>query len=226
MTWNDVSFNQYLDIIHYYENSSQYGDDLDKIISLLVIFDNELDIEEMYNKKYLEVQEMFEPIGRLLSTEIEYDSLPYEPFIEMSYGDWINLDEYLKDRDWNGIFNTIFRKKEYNLDLDSISPVKIFDAYLKFLDYRKETFENYSFAFNLDPVVENDEETPEERLEREEIMKDQQQNAQFTWYLHTYDVAKGDITKFDEIFEMNHLFIFNIIDMKKRFKLNEVYRGI
>ncbi len=226
MNWNDISFNQYLDIVHYYENSDQYGDDLDRIVTLLVIFDKETDIDEMYNKKYLEVQELFAPIAKVLSEEIVYDTLPYEDFSTLTYGNWIDLESYLKDKDWSGIFDIIFRNKEYDLDLDILSPVKIFDAYLKIVEYRKKVYDNYSFAFSMEPPANTDDETPEERLEREKIEEDQEKNSQFTWYLHTYDVTNGDITKFDEIFDMNHLFIFNIIDMKKRFKLNEVYRGI
>lgn len=226
MTWNDISFNQYLDIVHYYENSDQYGDDLDKIVTLLVIFNKDTDIDEMYSKKYLEVQDLFTPIAKVLSENMVYDTLPYEDFSTLTYGNWIDLESYLKDKDWYNIFNIIFKNKDYDLDLDSISPVKIFDAYIKLVEYRKKVYDNYSFAFNMEPPVETDEETPEERLEREKIEEDQEKNSQFTWYLHTYDVTKGDLTKFDEIFDMNHLFIFNIIDMKKRFKLNEVYRGL
>lgn len=226
MTWNDISFNQYLDIVHYYENSDQYGDDLDKIVTLLVIFDKDTDIDEMYSKKYLEVQELFTPISKVLSENMVYDTLPYEDFSTLTYGNWIDLEDYLKEKDWHNIFNIIFKNKDYDLDLDVVSPVKIFEAYLKIVEYRKKVYDNYSFAFSMEPPVEIDDETPEERLEREKIEEDQEKNSQFTWYLHTYDVTKGDLTKFDEIFDMNHLFIFNIIDMKKRFKLNEVYRGL
>ena len=196
MTWNDISFNQYLDLIHYYENSDQYGDDLDKIVSLLVIFDKETDIEEMYSKKYLEVQELFAPISNVLSQNMVYDTLPYEDFSTLTYGNWIDLEDALKEKDWYNIFSLIFKNKEYDLDLDVLSPVKIFDAYIKIVEYRKRIYENYSFAFSMEPPVETDEETPEERLEREKIQEDQEKNSQFTWYLHTYDLKKGDLTKF------------------------------
>lgn len=224
MTWNDVTFRQYLDLTYYYENIDQYEDELDKIVGLLVVFNNDIDIDSLYTMKYMEVQRLFEPISRLLNTEMTKQNVKHEPFENYTYGDWINMEHFLKEKDWENIFMSITKEKE--IDLDTILAIHYLPLYEKYMKYRDAIYQNYQNVFKMTKDDVDPDETPEEAAERESAEEDMNKNSQFTWYLHTYNLAKGDVTKFDEIFELNHLFIFNILDMKLRFKLDEVYRGL
>jgi hypothetical protein len=224
MTWNDVTFTQYLDLTYYYENIDQYEDELDKIVGLLVVFNNDIDIDSLYSMKYMEVQKLFEPISSLLNTEMPKYDVKHPPFEDYTYGDWINMEHFLKEKDWVNIFMTI--TKATSIDLDDIKAVHYLPLYEKYMKYRDFVYNNYKEVFKMTKDEIDPDETPEEAAERERAEEDMQRNAQFTWYLHTYSLSKGDVTKFDEIFELNHLFIFNILDMKIRFKLDEVHRGL
>lgn len=224
MTWNEVTFNQYLDLTYYYENIKQYDDDLDKIVGLLVIFNKDIDIDALYSMKYIEVQKLFEPVSSILNAEMSKNIVKHKDFESFTYGEWINMEHYIKEKDWVGIFSSLTGFDD--IDLDKISPVNYVPLYEKWLKYRQDVYENYQEVFKMTKAEIDPDETPEEAAEREKAEEDMERNAQFTWYLHTYNLSKGDVTKFDEIFELNHLFIFNILDMKIRFKLDEVYRGL
>jgi hypothetical protein len=225
MTWKDITFEKYIDLMYFYENINQYADDLDKTIGLLVIFYTEVDIDEMYSKPFIEVQTMVTPILEAINTKIEYETLPYMNLEEMTYGEWINLEIHIQASDFKSIFDILY--KENKIDLTKNSPVEILESYEALIKYRNDIYTHFGdlFKMNGDDTVDPDE-TPEEREERLQIEDENKNNSEWSWYLYTYDIAKGDITKFDEIFDKNHLFIFNILHMKKKFKLNEVYRGV
>lgn len=225
MNWKNITFEKYIDLMYFYENIAQYADDLDKTIGLLVIFYPEVDIDEMYSKPFIEVQEMVTPILDVINTKMEYETLPYMKLEEITYGEWINLEIHIKDSDFQAIFDILY--KEAKIDLSVNSPVEVLEAYEALIKYRSDIYSHFGELFKMDGdnTVDPDE-TPEEREEREQIEEENKNNSEWSWYLYTYDIAKGDITKFDEIFDKNHLFIFNILHMKKKFKLNEVYRGV
>ena len=225
MTWKDINFKQYTDLMYFYENINQYDNDLDKTIGLLVIFYPMVDIDEMYELPFIEVQQMIAPILEVLNTKMVYETLPYMNLEEMTYGEWINFEIYIKASDFQSIFNTLYKDEE--IDLEVKSPIDLLGSYEDLIKYRSDTYKHFSELFKLDngDDTPDADETPEEREERQEIEKDNKNNSEWSWYLYTYDITNGDITKFDEMFEKNHLFIFNILHMKKKFKLNEVYRG-
>lgn len=225
MTWKDITFEKYIDLMYFYENIDQYADDLDKTIGLLVIFYDNIDIDELYSMPFIEVQEMVTPILGAIGNKIEYETLPYMNLEEMTYGEWINLEIYLQASDFQSIFDILY--KETKIDLSVNSPVDVLESYEALIKYRNDTYSHFGdlFKMNGDDTVDPDE-TPEEREERLQIEDENKNNSEWSWYLYTYDITKGDITKFDEIFEKNHLFIFNILHMKKKFKLNEVYKGV
>lgn len=225
MTWKDITFEKYIDLMYFYENIDQYADDLDKTIGLLVIFYSNIDIDELYSMPFIEVQEMVTPILGAIGNKIEYETLPYMNLEEMTYGEWINLEIHIQNSDFQSIFDILY--KETKIDLSVNSPVEVLESYEALIKYRNDIYSHFGdlFKMNGDDTVDPDE-TPEEREERLQIEDENKNNSEWSWYLYTYDIAKGDITKFDEIFEKNHLFIFNILHMKKKFKLNEVYKGV
>lgn len=225
MTWRDITFKQYLDLLYFYQNIEDYGDDMDKMIGLICIFNEDLDIDSMYEKPFIEVNNMATPIVECIQQPMEFDSLKHIELETLTYGDWINAEIHLKNKDYDEVFAILYPK--CGISVNTHSPVEILKAYEAIIEYRAAIYKNYSNIFKFGGQDEVDpDETPEEREERLAIEKDTADNSEWTWYLHTYDLAKGDITKFDEIFNQNHLFVFNILDMKKRFKLNEVYRGL
>jgi hypothetical protein len=225
MNWKDINFKQYKDLMYFYENIDQYDNDLDKTIGLLVIFHPMIDIDELYSLPFIEIQKMVVPILEVLNTKITYETLPSMKLEEMTYGEWINLEIFIKEGDFQSIFDILY--KDEKIDLSVKSPVYILESYENLVKYRNDIYAHFGELFKLggDDTVDPDE-TPEEREERLQIEDENKNNSEWSWYLYTYDIAKGDITKFDEIFEKNHLFIFNILHMKKKFKLNEVYKGI
>lgn len=223
MTWKDINFETYRNLMYFYQNLDQYGDDLDKTIGLLTIFEPNTDIDALYRMPYIEVQQMITPILEGIKEPMVYETIPYDDFENMSLGDWINIEIYMREDDFENIFKIIYRDK---IKYDECSPVDILGAYEDLIKYRKAVYENYSEVFKVGEEEADPDETPEEREERLEIEKENKNNSEWSWYLYVYDLAKGDILKFDEIFEKNHLFIFNMLHMKKRFKLNEVYRGL
>ena len=225
MTWKDITFEKYIDLMYFYENIDQYADDLDKTIGLLVIFYSNIDIDELYSMPFIEVQEMVTPILGAIGNKIEYETLPYMNLEEMTYGEWINLEIHIQNSDFQSIFDILY--KETKIDLSVNSPVEVLESYEALIKYRNDIYSHFGdlFKMNGDDTIDPDE-TPEEREERLQIQEENKNNSEWSWYLYTYDIAKGDITKFDEIFDKNHLFIFNILHMKKKFKLNEVYRGV
>ena len=225
MTWKDITFEKYIDLMYFYENIDQYADDLDKTIGLLVIFYSNIDIDELYSMPFIEVQEMVTPILGAIGNKIEYETLPYMNLEEMTYGEWINLEIHMQNNDFQSIFDILY--KENKIDIAVNSPVEVLESYEALIKYRNDIYSHFGdlFKMNGDDTIDPDE-TPEEREERLQIQEENKNNSEWSWYLYTYDIAKGDITKFDEIFDKNHLFIFNILHMKKKFKLNEVYRGV
>lgn len=223
MTWKDINFETYRNLMYFYQNLDQYADDLDKTIGLLTIFKPDIDIDALYRLPYIEVQNLITPILDVIKEPMKYETIPYDDFENMSLGDWINLEIHMRDEDFESIFKIIYGDK---IKYDEVSPIDVLESYEDLVKYRKTVYDNYSEVFKVGSEEPDPDETPEEREERLEIENENKNNSEWSWYLYVYDLAKGDILKFDEIFEKNHLFIFNMLHMKKRFKLNEVYKGL
>lgn len=148
-------------------------------------------------------------------------------FAELTGGEWLDLDEYIKNPIGNlhKIMSIMYREllggKVDSLilapyDTESANeraelfkqkmPVgDCYGALVFFFEYRQRVFSDYSGIFH--PIGKDEEGVEEtEPIENEEMV-DEGSNQKWNWYAFFYCLAKGDITKIEPILKLNFLFI-------------------
>jgi hypothetical protein len=89
------------------------------------------------------------------------------------------------------------------------------------LDWRREIFSKFNGIFR--GGSEGDSGAVDyDGLSKKEIIEIKRQEAvdkKFRWYNFIYQLADGDITKFDKILDLNLIFCFNHISYRKTYKV-------
>jgi len=116
----------------------------------------------------------------------------------------IGRDEW---EDWGGFTH---KRRKFFEDVDWFEVKKHVESFYKFKDQiLKEYYENHEEEDIYKGL------TPEERKIVEEEEKKEEVKKQYMWEQMLYQLANGDITKFEQILDMNVVLVFNIVNMKK-----------
>lgn len=208
MNWNDVNVSEYIEI---------------KELSVDELTPTELMLESIYivsGENYNNVDD--DELTDILS---QYEWLLTSPipvknkvsFKRISYGTWIDLNKfsypkspYLNVEKISALMTgyELFEDKCKEILEEPITyHIGIVDQWL---EYRHKLINNYSDLFE-----DSDDEEEDEPLEKDEVVLQRWANERIV-----YDLAKGDITKAQDVLKLPHLLVFNWLTMVKDLKLN------
>lgn len=244
--WNDITLNQFIEIhqlpkddeFQYLSLSIIYDVSQDEI--------DELDIEEFEKlQTYLGFMAKL-PTKPATNITLKSTNLTFiDDFTKLSLGEWIDI-ENLITKDVVGnlplLASILFRKMIVG---DDFEPDKI-EPYGSFIQHRSILFgectmadvygiipiiltfrdlihKNYEGLFGgAEEIVENFElleETPQEKLERLNEEKQEKYKNKWGWDIIVHNLAKGDITKFNEIYNLPLVMVLNFMSMQSELKL-------
>jgi hypothetical protein len=169
----------------------------------------------------------------------EINNLTYIGLNDLKLGEFIDLEYYFandyvkhltyissvlyrktKLSEWEELiyedysFNIEKRKEQFN-DLPITSVYGIIAEYIKFRENFLKVYEN---LFN--PIFD-DEELDESELDEEDIKEQEAEDKinRWSWEHTLYNLANEDVTKIKDVLELNLVFAFNILGMKKELEI-------
>lgn len=136
-------------------------------------------------------------------------------FNQITFGEYIDLESYLKNKDFNSFLKVIFKS-----DIDFLDcPLAIlFYKIDEFEEFRKLITENYSSIFTATDDNDNDDEeerfiSPAKTFSENDKKKKAETQKKWGWFTVAFNLAKNDITKIDEVMEQNFIKTLNILSM-------------
>jgi hypothetical protein len=164
-------------------------------------------------------------------TYIGLDNLKLGEFIDLEYyfaNDYVKHLTYIssvlyrksKLSEWEEVvyedysFNIEKRKEQFN-DLPITSIYGIIAEYIKFRENFLKVYEN---LFN--PIFDEDE-LDEAELDEEDLKEQEAEDKinRWSWEHTLYNLANEDVTKIKDVLELNLVFAFNILGMKKELEI-------
>jgi hypothetical protein len=169
----------------------------------------------------------------------EINNLTYIGLNDLKLGEFIDLEYYFandyvkhltyissvlyrktKLSEWEEVvyedysFNIEKRKEQFN-DLPITSIYGIIAEYIKFRENFLKVYEN---LFN--PIFDEDE-LDEAELDEEDIKEQEAEDKinRWSWEHTLYNLANEDVTKIKDVLELNLVFAFNILGMKKELEI-------
>lgn len=150
----------------------------------------------------------------------ENTNLIFEIKENIKFGEYIDLEQYLKNDDFDN-----FLKIFFNVNISFLSaPVTIlFNAIDVFNSFQKTIFEAYENLFNFNEEEDKDDEERFISPKRQAINSKEQQMAakqkHYGWMVPAFQLAKNDITKLNDVLETPFIMILNILSMIKDLKI-------
>ncbi len=169
----------------------------------------------------------------------EINNLTYIGLNDLKLGEFIDLEYYFandyvkhltyissvlyrktKLSEWEELiyedysFNIEKRKEQFN-DLPITSVYGIIAEYIK---YRENFLKVYENLFN--PIFDEDE-LDDAELDEEDIKEQEAEDKinRWSWEHTLYNLANEDVTKIKDVLELNLVFAFNILGMKKELEI-------
>lgn len=236
--WLDITFYQYTELV-----DIEMNDYDNKIIEqLAVLLDTSVEDPDITNLDLEEVFEIFKNLKWLKNPipkkiEKNYNDKRLKDFNELNLGEFIDIEYFLSNEpvknktilaaimyrnfkydEWGNIiyepylYNPIDRCSEF--DGMSICYIEgLVDSYMKF----KENFmKNYDQLFEKNEEPEQIENlTGVEARDLKKAILEEQKKRKWGYENLIWSLSNGDITKFNQIFEMKLILVFNILSMRK-----------
>lgn len=200
-----------------------------------------MDVEELYIH-FNKINFIHLPLPTSYNNEIK--GYKVNDFNKITLGQWIDLDEYIKNFNPLNIITTLYQKysvdgfgnysfepyvylKENRYqDFMEIPLTHVYGVITSFNQYRDRVLNAYTQLFDLE---EDGEFTPSDEekiiLSNEEIeiirkeIEQEKEKQKFSWQNLLYHLVNGDLTKIEKVLELPVLFVFNMLIMKKKFNL-------
>jgi hypothetical protein len=234
-SWNQISVNQFIELAKL--EQIEFDSIFEMQVELLSILCDE-DPEEFYDMEVDDLSKLIDPLKFLrqeprVKITKQIDKFTFKPFEKITLGEFIDTDYFtVQDKignipiicailyrqtnldEW---YNSIFEPYKYNLyerakafmDIPITSVFGVVHEYLKFRDNFTKQYENlFAQPFEDEEMLE--ELTPDEKKE----IENEKKRSKFAWESLLYNLAGEDITKIDEITDLNLTFVFNMLSMK------------
>lgn len=242
-SWSDVKVDQYIEYKQLKEDQFESFFDYE-IEAFQILMDDMFDddIEDLDIEDFDEIRKSFrfrlqEPTNKIkynigLFTYKGIESLSFGEFIDMEYYIINDMIEYLpnicailwrktKQDDWGNAIIEPYSNININNRIEEFKMIPITDVYGVINEYAKfkELFlDTYNLLFEqpLGDEGKFDEYLTEEdkiEIEKEESLK------KWSWESLLYQLANGDITKYDYILGLPLIFVFNQLSFKKSMNL-------
>jgi len=240
-SWNDITVEQFIEL------RSLNNEDFDSLFSyeiecLSILTD--IDVDEFDDMEIDELSKIVKQVtfikkqpSNIFKNEI--NNLTYIGLNDLKLGEFIDLEYYFandyvkhltyissvlyrktKLSEWEELiyedysFNIEKRKELFN-DLPITSIYGIIAEYIKFRENFLKVYEN---LFN--PIFDEDE-LDEAELDEEDLKEQEAEDKinRWSWEHTLYNLANEDVTKIKDVLELNLIFAFNILGMKKELEI-------
>ncbi len=240
-SWNDITVEQFIEL------RSLNNEDFDSLFSyeiecLSILTD--IDVDEFDDMEIDELSKIVKQVtfikkqpSNIFKNEI--NNLTYIGLNDLKLGEFIDLEYYFandyvkhltyissvlyrktKLSEWEELifedysFNIEKRKEQFN-DLPITSIYGIIAEYIKFRENFLKVYEN---LFN--PIFDESE-LDEAELDEEDIKEQEAEDKinRWSWEHTLYNLANEDVTKIKDALELNLVFAFNILGMKKELEI-------
>lgn len=238
-TWSNISVSQYAELkgleASSFDSAFDYNLEMLSILTDTDINDIEdLDFDEMsdiINELSWINREPNRPINRKISDlhYIGFHNLKVGEFIDLEYYFTNNYHKHLTDicavvyrksklDEWN---NVVFEPYSYDLNdrKELFNELPCTDVYGIVKDYIlfRDNFMNAYINLFQEPATDEIEEDLTDE-DKEEIAKEDSLNK-WSWEKTLYILANEDITRIDDVLNMNLIFAFNMLSMKTELQL-------
>ncbi len=240
-SWNDITVEQFIEL------RSLNNEDFDSLFSyeiecLSILTD--IDVDEFDDMEIDELSKIVKQVtfikkqpSNIFKNEI--NNLTYIGLNDLKLGEFIDLEYYFandyvkhltyissvlyrktKLSEWEEVvfedysFNIEKRKEQFN-ELPITSIYGIIAEYIKFRENFLKVYEN---LFN--PIFDEDE-LDEAELDEEDLKEQEAEDKinRWSWEHTLYNLANEDVTKIKDVLELNLVFAFNILGMKKELEI-------
>lgn len=245
--WREVKLWQYQEL---FEIEAMDLTSLEKTIEQIAVLLNiPPDDEFLENMDTDELFETINTVSWLRTTpplnfENKINDLEFKPLDKLTLGEFIDVEHYMSDPlnnmhtvlailykrtredEWG---NKHFEPHIYDLasraDVFRDSPVAsvwgVFESYKTWKEKFTQVYENL-----FEPPVDEDEEELEglNMIERAEIIKEQKAQARkkrWSWESILWGLSDGDVTKYDTLFNLPVILVFNTLSMRKDLGLDK-----
>lgn len=236
--WMEITYYQYCELV-----DIEINDYDNKILEqLAVILDTSVDDEIIDD---LSIDEVFEIFSRLkwlknpLPKKIEkvFNQKKLKSFNDLTLGEFIDIEFYLaedfiknkpvvaailyrnsKKDEWGNtiwepyLFDPIERSAEYN-SMNVCAIEGLIDEYQKFKDNFIKNYEQLFDSNEDDEKIEDA--TGVEARELKKMIAENKKRKKWGYENLIWNLSDGDITKFNQIFDMKLILVFNILSMRK-----------
>jgi hypothetical protein len=232
-SWNDVTVSQYIEVSKILNGTTNFESQLE-LLGVLADLPTE-DIEDLDYDEFTEIVDKVtfiqsEPSKRY-ATKIQ--DLTFKPFNKLKVGEFIDVEHYItKDYIENlpAICSIIYKRTLVNqwgvleyephaYDLEDrenqftdISINSVYGVITSYLEWRENFLNTYSNLFD-EPITEDEleEVEPEDRKELEAEMR----LSKWSWEKTIYILANENVSNMEKVLDMNVIFAFNMLSMKK-----------
>jgi len=236
--WLEISYFQYTELL-----DIEINDYENKILEqLAVLLDASVDDEIIDSLDFEEVLDIFSKLKWLKSpipkkVEKIYKNKKLKDFNDLTLGEFIDIEFYLSEDfiknkpivaailyrnskvdEWGNtifepyLFDPIQRSQDYN-SMCVCSIEGLIDSYQKFKDI---FMKNYEQLFEKsDEDDSSDDVTGVEARELKKLVAENKKRKKWGYENLIWNLSNGDITKFNGIFDMKLILVFNILSMRK-----------
>jgi hypothetical protein len=237
--WNDITFYQYQELVDIELNI----EDNKMMEQLAVLLDTSPDDEIIADLDIDEVIDIFSKLKWLqkpIQKKIEklFDDKKLKDFSDIRLGEFIDIEYYLqkdaidgklmlasilyrrfKVDEWNNIiyepyiYDPIERSELYK-SMSICSIEGLMDGYLSFRD---NFLKNYQQLFESEESFEEDFNDLQGRevAEMKKALAENKKKKKWGYENLIWNLSSGDVTKFEEIFDMKLILVFNVLSMRK-----------
>ena len=217
-----MTLNNYIEITKLDTNSITYENDLIQIIYNLSNDEiDELDVDVF--RDYIKKIDRSSIIRKIPSNSIIQGKELKFDLNKITFGEYIDMETYLKDEKFNKFLQVLFKTPD--IDFGEQSVTIFFYGYDEFTSFQNNLFSNYSslFGTNDEEEIIDDKEiliSPKKRFEDNQNKIKQENERKWGWISIAFSLAKRDITKLDDVLNLNFIMVLNILLMVKDLQID------
>lgn len=241
--WHEVSIETYIDCLKQEGDKSYFETNLDR----LCILSESDEWEDMSSSKVLKTirdNQWITEYPKNIKPKSTIDIYSPKSFSSLTLAEWLDLENFIINKEYNKVLGLLYRQtKENEWGHTEVEPYKyqvleryenlrayncldIVGIFNEVYMYREKVLSSYNDLFS--PSIDDNEEelteeeteglSPQEILEIEKEIADDKLKQDYIWSKLISDIGDGDWSKSPRILELPHLFVFNMMRMKRIFK--------
>ncbi len=237
--WHDITFYQYEELVDI-QNNTHENKMIEQLAVLLDISPDDELITDLEVEKVFEIFGKLKWMNKPIPKKIErvYNDKKLKDFNDIRLGEFIDIEYYIEKDYTNGklmLPSILYRK--YKIDewgntiwepylydpversenYKSMSICSIEGLMEEYLNFRENFLNNYQQLFENTETFEEDYEDLKGRevAEMKKSIAENKKKKKWGFENLIWNLSGGDITKFEPIFDMKLILVFNVLSMRK-----------